>query len=830
MFKTIRILLLLPVAVCAQPGITLNMSRDLVAKGIAGANLTPNTATLDARPLVEAALAYAAKNSVSTLTADPGSYSFLSTHSGNQHVLLNGTANLIIDWQNSDLSFATSHAAAFECANCSSVTLQNFAADYAQLPFTQATVTAVDSTNRALSFQAIAGWQSPADFNANRAADGSDTLWMFVFRNGVPLSQTGRLSAMRPVQGNSIQIGNVTDPWAQPANLAAIQAGDTLVLTDRGGPAVINIVGGQKVTVRNVSLFSGGQVGLSFGRTAGVTVDRVQVIPRPGTTRLISTNAEGIRVSSALANNTLTNNIVRRTCDDALSLGAGWIATVSAAPVGATVQVTRVGSAPFPVGVPVSFLSTVDASVVGSANIVAEAPAVGVQSLTDGEVVTLTLDKAVTGLAAGFGMIDNDPLKRGNGSVIANNTVQEVVYSRGIWLGGVQSVQVHDNLVQRTSNAGILVQEAAGVGPSSAITIKSNLVDSAIGYGGASAGPITAAASIHTVAQSAASGQVTTRPFSSVFVTGNRVTNSPRTGIRLENVAGGDVTGNLIQGYGLNPSANVYAIPPCCETMAQYLSDFQQPVLSTNSLLTVSGNTSVADTSGLIANVSSASGFPRVAVNSWVVAYGSKLPAFAIATTLPFPTLLSGSSVQVQDSAGATRLAPIYYTSPTQVAYLMPDGTAPGMATVTIGSSSGSAQVDTVAPSIYSANSSGAGVAAALAAVYTASGAVNVEPVFQCSGGAGTCVSAPLAMGGPGDVLIVSLYGTGMRNFSALKNVTATVGGMPVPVQYLGAVAGNPGLDQVNLIIPASLAGAGESPVVLTVDGQTANVVTLNIR
>lgn len=812
---------------------TLNMSRDLIARGIATSNLTPNQPTLDARPLFEAAVAYAGKTSVTTLTADPGSYYFLTLHSANQHVLLSGAANLTIDLQNSDLWFAVSNTTAMECSNCISVTMQNFTVDYQQLPFTQAAITAVDSVNRRLTFQTLPGWQTPADFNSNRAPDNSDTIWMFIFRNGVPITQVGRLGASRPVSGNTIQIGNLTDPWAQPANIAAIQPGDTLVWTDRGGPAAIGINGGQKVTVHNVSIYSAGLLGLYFGRTSGATADHVQVIPRPGTARLISTNADGIHVSFALANNTFTNNIVRRTCDDALAMSALWIATVTGPPAGVTVQVARSYASPFAVGAPVSFVSTVDASVVGSANIVAESPAVGSQSMTDGEMVTLTLDKAVPGLAAGFGMIDNDPLKRGTGSVIANNTVQEGVFSRGVWLSGMQSTSVHDNVIQRTSNAGILVQQLTGGqftgGPSSAITIKNNLVDGAMTYGGISAGPLVAAASIHSVAASGVNGQVSTRPFSSFFVTGNRVTNSPRTAIRLENVAGGNLTDNTIQGFGLNPAANVYLIPPCCETMAQYIADFAMPVLSTNSLLTISGNAST-DSGTLVSTVSSAGYFPRVAVDSWVVAFGSNLASTAIATSLPFPTSLGGIIIQVTDSAGVTRSAPIYYTSPAQVAYLVPDGTAAGIATVKIGGATGAAQVDTVAPGIYSANASGTGVAAALAAVYTAAGGVNPEPVFQCAAGAGTCVTAPLAMGGASDVLIVSLYGTGFRNFSAMRNVVAEVGGVMVAVQYAGAVAGNPGLDQVNLVIPASLAGSGEVPVVLTVDGQTANVVTINLK
>jgi len=47
---------------------------------------------------------------------------------------------------------------------------------------------------------------------------------------------------------------------------------------------------------------------------------------------------------------------------------------------------------------------------------------------------------------------------------------------------------------------------------------------------------------------------------------------------------------------------------------------------------------------------------------------------------------------------------------------------------------------------------------------------------------------------------------------------------------YVGAQPQYPGLDQFNLVVPQSLAGSGEVPVVLTVDGQTANVVTINVE
>jgi hypothetical protein len=197
------------------------------------------------------------------------------------------------------------------------------------LPFTQVTVASVNAAAQTFAYQAIAGYQDPTAFNANRAPDGSDTIYMFVFRNGVPIQQVGRLTASRPISGGVIAIADVGDPWATPSALSAIQPGDTLVFCDRSGPPALNIVNGQNVSIEDVSIYAAGQIGLYLGRTNGATADHVQVIPKPGTTRLISTNADGIHTSFALGAYVFTNNIVRRTCDDGMQIAASWLARVT---------------------------------------------------------------------------------------------------------------------------------------------------------------------------------------------------------------------------------------------------------------------------------------------------------------------------------------------------------------------------------------------------------------------------------------------------------------------------------------------------------------------
>jgi uncharacterized protein (TIGR03437 family) len=94
----------------------------------------------------------------------------------------------------------------------------------------------------------------------------------------------------------------------------------------------------------------------------------------------------------------------------------------------------------------------------------------------------------------------------------------------------------------------------------------------------------------------------------------------------------------------------------------------------------------------------------------------------------------------------------------------------------------------------------------------------------------GSCVPRPLdRRAETDDRMYLQLYGTGIRGRSSLDAVTATIGGIYVPIDYAGPVVGYAGLDQVNLRVPRRLAGRGEVSIVLTVDGKTANTVTINI-
>jgi len=220
-----------------------------------------------------------------------------------------------------------------------------------------------------------------------------------------------------------------------------------------------------------------------------------------------------------------------------------------------------------------------------------------------------------------------------------------------------------------------------------------------------------------------------------------------------------------------------------------------------------------------------------VAAESIVTGFGEVLATtVAEATVTPPPTSLAGTTIRVTDRTGAARLAPIYYVSARQVNYQMPAGVASGAATVTVTSGSGISstgvvQVATVAPGLFSARGDGQGSAAAVAVKVAADGSQTWQYTSDCASGA--CVSVPIDMG---NQTVLLLFGTGIRRHSGLGTVSVKIGGQDGVVQFAGAQGQYVGLDQVNVLLPPSLRGSGEVPVVLTVGGVAANTVTVNFR
>lgn len=238
-----------------------------------------------------------------------------------------------------------------------------------------------------------------------------------------------------------------------------------------------------------------------------------------------------------------------------------------------------------------------------------------------------------------------------------------------------------------------------------------------------------------------------------------------------------------------------------------------------------------------VASVSAASFLGNeLAPESITAAFGDKLATQTLgANSVPLPTTLAGTTAKIRDSLGVERSAPLFFVAPTQINYLVPQGTANGPAAITVINSdgtisTGSLSIASVAPGLFTANSSGQGLASAVLLRVKANGVQTYEPIAQFDATQNRFVPIPIDLGPATDQLFLILYGTGIRFRSSLTTTVATIGGALSNVLYAGPADGYFGLDQCNLLIPRSLAGRGDVNVTLNVDGKAANTVTVQIK
>jgi uncharacterized protein (TIGR03437 family) len=231
----------------------------------------------------------------------------------------------------------------------------------------------------------------------------------------------------------------------------------------------------------------------------------------------------------------------------------------------------------------------------------------------------------------------------------------------------------------------------------------------------------------------------------------------------------------------------------------------------------------------------------EIARESIVAGFGVSLAtAIEVARTNPLPTNLLGTQVSIRDSAGVTRLAPLFFVAPTQINYLLPAQTAMGIAAVTVTSgdnkiSLGTLNVTDVAPGLFTANANGAGVPSAVVLRVRSDGTFTYEPLASFNQQTAQWQPMPIELGPESDQVFLILYGTGFTNRRSLlngapANVAATVGGISVNVPFAGAQGSLVGVDQANVPLPRGLRGRGEIDVSMTVDGKTTNTVRIAIQ
>jgi uncharacterized protein (TIGR03437 family) len=170
-----------------------------------------------------------------------------------------------------------------------------------------------------------------------------------------------------------------------------------------------------------------------------------------------------------------------------------------------------------------------------------------------------------------------------------------------------------------------------------------------------------------------------------------------------------------------------------------------------------------------------------------------------------YPTMLGGCSLTVNGTA-----AMMQYATSGQMNFLVPQDMGPGTAAVAISNGgqvlTGSMMIGPAGPGVFSLDGMGMG-----------NGAMLLSTTWQMGPFSTTTNAQPTP---------VSIFMTGLD--LSMKPVV-TVGGTPVEVTFYGNAPGYPGLQQINMTLPASMAGVGRVPVMVTSNGQSSNVTFMSV-
>ncbi|HWQ34360.1 MAG TPA: DUF5666 domain-containing protein [Blastocatellia bacterium] len=214
-------------------------------------------------------------------------------------------------------------------------------------------------------------------------------------------------------------------------------------------------------------------------------------------------------------------------------------------------------------------------------------------------------------------------------------------------------------------------------------------------------------------------------------------------------------------------------------------------------------------------SVSAADYSPRLAAGAIAAAFGAEMASgTAAASGLPLPTKLLGTRVLVNGIA-----APLFFVSPGQINYQIPEGVQAGSVEVVIERDGAARSRETIslrsaAFSIFSLNQEGTGTGAIIDGRTFRTGPFNVTT-------------------DKGEQTILALFGTGLgaagsRSFVSSR-VHVLVGGVETRVLYAGPHPAFVGLDQINFELPQVVADHGTLPVTVRIDDLPSNAVTIDV-
>lgn len=224
--------------------------------------------------------------------------------------------------------------------------------------------------------------------------------------------------------------------------------------------------------------------------------------------------------------------------------------------------------------------------------------------------------------------------------------------------------------------------------------------------------------------------------------------------------------------------------------------------------------------------VVSAAGGLDIARGGYALAYGPVMADHdTLAPGFTAPRKLGGISIEVTDAVGVTRPAGVFWASEGwgQTNFVIPDGSAPGPARMTVIRDDGSRlsaniSIADAAPGFLTGRSC-RGPAIGTAKEIFPDGRTSTSELSSCKGLDCHSIAIPVSADSTTRVKII---GSGFRHAASSAAIDLRIAGVHVPVIAYGPTE-YPGQDQVTIEIPKHLYGVGETDLICHLNGRISN-------
>jgi Pectate lyase superfamily protein/Periplasmic copper-binding protein (NosD) len=278
-----------------MPLVSLTTTQDI---NVAQFGAKPNDSTDDLAAIqaaINAAKSAAAASKPVRIVFEKGTYDIMPATGASHSLFVENAKHILFEGNGAEILNHNPAIGFFSVKSCTNIIFKDFIFDYSILPFTQGKVTAVDTLNNSFTLKIDTGFPLLTDSHFTTARE----KW------GCLKDATGKLKNgvknLFPYKGwtqiaeNTFKVNTTNKDYTKE-----IEVGDYFVQIARNnGRTIFNTSGSKNITYLNINIYASPAGSFSGQENYEVNIINCKVVPKPGTGRVQSGNADIIHISGS---------------------------------------------------------------------------------------------------------------------------------------------------------------------------------------------------------------------------------------------------------------------------------------------------------------------------------------------------------------------------------------------------------------------------------------------------------------------------------------------------------------------------------------------------